>query len=834
MGYFLVQTAASVKSSLPSAASEQRINNKKRKLDDVAGHTDAPNRTGEPLTTPNGVNGDQPHHDGAYPVNLSGAAHYSPDRAARVSQNLTQLQHEQQQRIRDSLLNMSTAVSAQVDQNTGDEASDETDEAELQGMSRMLDDGKGRMLYIGDSAPLSYLQTIRQLVGSVMGTSMFTVDPHRHNILEASMQAQPITFQYAITLPDREAALYLVDSFFTNTKGMLHLFDEQVFKQRVERTYQNPLAADQSWMCILYLVFAVGLQLRCVPAQPSPKEAAILKRLLSDNVDRSEMFFLGARHLKDSASGIEDGDFASIQALLIMTLYMLSVGKRNTAWAYIGMAVRLAYALGLHRAETQRVYDERDKHSMSLPRVLLWRSLYIMDRFLASCLGRPTAIQDEEISEELFPHKDRFTTLSPGAVENFEFEALFSSVQAAQIHGNILHQIYRSRKVSLKIARNVAVQIHEWTQSLPEILQWRPTPMPDDNPGKAIGQLHVWMTYFHTIILLTRPFLLLHVKKIIAQERRRSNPPPSHKSPDASETVASSPSEIRVAENPELKKYSAACVRSATHMIRAVQTIRVKGCLPRRNPFIMYVPFHLLDVNILLIVFLVVGRNWMFIAALIVLTNSFFNVYENPENDSIAQMAIYLHQHFAESDILAARYLHILKSFQKTIADRRSMNGLLETANKPYTMRDPIEDLFSGKAHLSQRRGRNNSGTTATTMAPTDMSAQSTQLPVSWDWPPAATSVPQANNAAGERTMPNIAATVGLDLSTIPGLSGNHHNQFGDNVEGLVFPGAEELLGPDPGPVLEEVIHFDMLWPLNQDTGLYSGNIPMYGIDSYL
>lgn len=117
---------------------------------------------------------------------------------------------------------------------------------------------------------------------------------------------------------------------------MLHLFDEQVFKQRVERTYQNPLAADQSWMCILYLVFAVGLQLRCVPAQPSPKEAAILKRLLSDNVDRSEMFFLGARHLKDSASGIEDGDFASIQALLIMTLYMLSVGKRNTAWAYIG------------------------------------------------------------------------------------------------------------------------------------------------------------------------------------------------------------------------------------------------------------------------------------------------------------------------------------------------------------------------------------------------------------------------------------------------------------------------------------------------------------------
>lgn len=120
------------------------------------------------------------------------------------------------------------------------------------------------------------------------------------------------------------------------TKGMLHLFDERSFKQRVERTYQNPLAAEQSWMCILYLVFAVGLQLRSASPQPSPKDAAILKRLLSDKFDRSELFYLGARHLKDSASGIEDGDFASIQALLLMTLYMLSVGKRNTAWAYIG------------------------------------------------------------------------------------------------------------------------------------------------------------------------------------------------------------------------------------------------------------------------------------------------------------------------------------------------------------------------------------------------------------------------------------------------------------------------------------------------------------------
>lgn len=228
----------------------------------------------------------------------------------------------------------------------------------------------------------------------------------------------------------------------------------------------------------------------------------------------------------------------------------------------------------------------------------------------------------------------------------------------------------------------------------------------------------------------------------------------------------------------------------------------------------------------------------MFIAALIVLTNSFFNVYDNPENDSIAQMAIYLHQHFAESDLLAARYLHILKSFQKTVADRRSMNGLLDTTNKDYTTKDPIEDFFSEKTHVP-RNGHNQS-ITNNTILPADLSrnddvppmTKSTQIPAAWNW---STAMPQGNTSSNAlHEMPTTAVPgAGLDMN-VPGGTGTHSNEFSDNVEGLIFPGAEDLLGPDPGPILEEVIHFDMLWPLNQDTGLYSGNVPMYGMDNYL
>lgn len=209
--------------------------------------------------------------------------------------------------------------------------------------------------------------------------------------------------------------------------------------------------------------------------------------------------------------------------------------------------------------------------------MMLWRSLYVMDRFLSACLGRPTSIHDADCSDALLCSNE--PARSPSQPDqSFESEALSASVRSAKILGVILNRIYRKRKISLKIAMGIAVDIHVWTQSLPELLRWHPTPTPHDDPAIALTQLHLWLMYFQNIILVTRPFLLLHVKKIIDEHRSKSQ---------SSQANASSPAESKVAGNPQFKKYSTACVRSAIHMIRAVQAIRVKGCLPKRNPFIM-------------------------------------------------------------------------------------------------------------------------------------------------------------------------------------------------------------------------------------------------------
>ena len=75
-------------------------------------------------------------------------------------------------------------------------------------------------VYLGDSATLSFLQSIRRLVARSLGPSPFTMDSSRHKILEATMSIPP-TYRHNYALPDSESALFLVDCFFSSVSWRL-------------------------------------------------------------------------------------------------------------------------------------------------------------------------------------------------------------------------------------------------------------------------------------------------------------------------------------------------------------------------------------------------------------------------------------------------------------------------------------------------------------------------------------------------------------------------------------------------------------------------------------
>ncbi|CAJ2509835.1 Uu.00g057350.m01.CDS01 [Anthostomella pinea] len=511
-------------------------------------------------------------------------------------------------------------------------ASGAADEAEIYDSQRMLQDSTGRLLYVGDSASLSYLQWIRMIVEEISGKSPFTVDPLRHKILENTISL-PREIRPTGVLPDQRTANVLISSFFTNTAGFVEIFNRQAFLVSIDECYKDPLSVPPSLLCLLYLVFAIGL----VMAAPFPgsDEEAIIDKLRSDTDIRAELFFRNAKSLADPVSGFEDADFWSVQALLLMSLYMLAISKRNAAYAYYGMAVRSAFALGLHRHESGVIFKPEECQV----RRNVWRTLFILDRFLAACLGRPTAISEDDCSDTAFeapsagPMTAEISPRSCGA-EATHLAALEAAVKSCHVIGFTLKRVYSKRKISTSVAQEIADHLEDWHRGLIPALHWRQLLNGRLDPTQGIAVLHTNLLHCHSVMLLTRPFFLYLINKAGEHWTGTSRKP------------------SRLSKRMEI--FAQTCIEASQHTIIITQAALDGKYLPRCNPFVIHC---------------------VFAAALIILSNEFAPLYHNPEAHRSIDSAILIlgfcaNHSGTHGDAQARRVAGIVENFHKANLNR--------------------------------------------------------------------------------------------------------------------------------------------------------------------
>lgn len=512
-------------------------------------------------------------------------------------------------------------------------------------MTRMLEDGTGRLIYIGDASTLSFLQLLRMIVETTVGPSPFTMDPERHKIQEIPFSLPPDT-ELTHLLPEKQTALILVDSFFVNTHGLVEVFDEKEFLEKMERCYSDPLTVDHIFLCHLNLVFAIGLSF--ATPEPGTLEAEIIDSLRANYPDQSEIFFLNAKSINNPIIGFEDADLWSIQALLLMALYMLLKTRRNPAFAYIGMAVRTAYTLGLHREETLVVFPAEQQSA----RKNLWRSLFIMDRFLSASLGRPMAIADDECSGEILNSTSSLYSAPQLDTHQYCAAGLEAAVRSFHVVGIVLKKVYLQRKVSTKLAQELADQCKSWPENLSPALHWRQASRQDRR--QAIAILHSNQVYCHSIILLTRPFFLYLLSAEIQHTRLGAGQWPQRSSN-------------------RMKKFSDACLIASIHTVALIQNAHEGQYLPKLNPFVTYC---------------------LFAAALIIFSNEF----ARPASSSALTRqcmsnSITIMSYFAEMDPHAQRGAHVLIEFRNVVA-RHGKSSAFQLQDPAY--QTPLPNLTPG------------------------------------------------------------------------------------------------------------------------------------------
>ncbi len=422
------------------------------------------------------------------------------------------------------------------------------------------------------------------------------------------------------------------------------------------------------------------------------------------------------------------------------------------------MAVRTAYTLGLHREETLVIFSADEQTS----RKRLWRSLFTMDRFLAAHLGRPVAIAEEECSgESLNPQTNTFaktTRLAPGQVCSAGLEA---SVRSCHVIGLILRKVYLQRKVSTRLAQEIAEKCREWPENLSPALHWRQAS--PNNRRQAIAILHSNLAYCHSIILLTRPFFLYLMSSEFQriqlgsdQDRRRSH--------------------TRMSKR---EKFSNACIIASTHTVALVQNASDGRYLPKMNSFVSYS---------------------LFAAALIIFANEWARPSSNILTQQCMANSIAILSYCGEMDPQAKRSAHVLTEFRNTIRQQGQQaafqvplppvvqSSLSAPGGGHATFIPTLESGFPATLPLPGATSASNAVPTPATTAPF---ASSTLAPPQYPWEDSFSGLLDLNNTV----LPSFS-----DQDSALGTSGDESIDFdtlwgqwpGSTPAGPAVPGSDD------------------------------------------
>ncbi|KAJ4245009.1 hypothetical protein NW762_014215 [Fusarium torreyae] len=414
----------------------------------------------------------------------------------------------------------------------------DTQPERLPRMSRLIQDTRGEYMFIGDSATLSFLQNIRRIVRRSIGDCTLVDDPLRHGIVESSPETRRgWILSSAQNPPPRqteEEVNYLEKWYSQSANCVLLLFDQKDLNQAIRKWIEGGQDDADPASSVYYLVFAIG-------AQTGPE----------DKDDLAESFFNYARYLTVETL-IEEPGIITIQALVLIAMYLLGASRRNAAFMYLGMGVRAAYAIGLHRHDISSLFPPNEGRA----REQLWKGIRILDLFMSASLGRPPSTSELR------------DTANP---QNYS-----ACNDLSMIFESILTDVYAKRMISPEILERISKHMRRWTMQCNEGLIVDGIEQEDlihDSGGNEqpnIGLIHLKLTGHWTVMLLSLPFLHKAVSQHVEDIEQSGQ--------ETSKRASSSASSNQVLVH--------SCLESAVRTVDLLQTLVKTGTIPKRLPMV--------------------------------------------------------------------------------------------------------------------------------------------------------------------------------------------------------------------------------------------------------
>ncbi|KAJ5756857.1 fungal-specific transcription factor domain-containing protein [Penicillium manginii] len=258
--------------------------------------------------------------------------------------------------------------------------------------------------------------------------------------------------------PGVEDAWKYVTAYFENSRdSVFGVVQRSNFESRLRVHFQNSNRPDEdvAWYALRNTVYAIGRRL--VVSMDGTGDFAEIQ---SDSLRFFHNAFSVFSELLFRPSGL-----MAVQALVVMTSFAELLGSPAVEYMLCASAVRLAQSKGLHRQPSRAWNLPR---SETLHRSWVFWAAYFYDKNIALRSGRPSAVDDDEISSEIpneFPDGSRSGIgMAVAAIEH------------ARICAKISKQILSARAFNqspealFNVMETLEKKLQMWRKTLPDHL----------------------------------------------------------------------------------------------------------------------------------------------------------------------------------------------------------------------------------------------------------------------------------------------------------------------------------------------------------------------------
>jgi hypothetical protein len=235
------------------------------------------------------------------------------------------------------------------------------------GDGRILQDAEGQSRYLGESSGAAFIDRLREFVGTVfplLATSDGWQLPAQHEVFTSLLgryhthDSRPLLLPnvdpFYLPEPEEISKLVSVFRFYTGDGSGLSQCGGIYFWSNLENLQEEALRqADRitemgqgmDTLCNLNAIMALACQYE--PSLGLPWET-----------NPGETFFARAKFFL--INPMEDTSLSYMRALCLMGQYLLGLYRRDAAFTYIGLAVRISVIHGLHKAGRSEEETKRE------------------------------------------------------------------------------------------------------------------------------------------------------------------------------------------------------------------------------------------------------------------------------------------------------------------------------------------------------------------------------------------------------------------------------------------------------------------------------------------